>query len=254
MGLGLPGAGNFAASTNMMNIGLNYSANGGLSGNVAGFNVSQYGVSFNPSLTVGYKFTYNPKETRQYVAFGDDDTGDGSGPPVEYSTENANSFIDKNIVRPKGLIDLYADGTVPEGDQYENGRIITSDGRTVDGVTVLPKGWNQRNSYVYLAASVFKTTNLLYIAIQHEFGHVTLNYLGYSSHAHGRWSLKGLDNNYVDYQEALMYSISAAQARMWGMKNQADIFQAKANEYAKSNNVAPIPSNFLNIKHNQPIW
>jgi len=44
--------------SNIMNIGLNYSANGGLSGNYMGLSISQHGVSFNPSITAGVPISF----------------------------------------------------------------------------------------------------------------------------------------------------------------------------------------------------
>jgi len=59
IGFGSVYNGNFInVSSNIMNIGLNYSANGGLSGNYMGLSISQHGVSFNPSITAGVPISF----------------------------------------------------------------------------------------------------------------------------------------------------------------------------------------------------
>jgi len=99
-----------------------------------------------------------------------------------------------------------------------------------------------------LAAKAFRTTELLYITLQHEYGHVILNYLGYTNSAH--FSSK----NYDAFQETIMNKLSSMQAAAWGMNEYRDFYKSESNSYSKSVN---FNSNLYfdysgSIKHNRP--
>jgi len=236
----------------MTSMGVNYSSNGGFSYNAFGAQFDAYGnyQGFDPSIGYSMSFYYNSKEQRNYI-YDSQNRYLGDGSSVEYSDKSVNEFAERNLEPQEGLLGVKADGTVPKGDTYDakNGVIITSSGDRANGVTVMPKGWStNRGSMVYIAKDVCRTTELLYITLQHEYGHVILNYLGYTNSAH--FSSK----NYDAFQETIMNKLSSMQAAAWGMNEYRDFYKSESNSYSKSVN---FNSNLYfdysgSIKHNRP--
>jgi len=238
-GLGFGGLGN-GFNTNMTSIGVNYSSNGGFGFNAYGFQGDTNGnMSFDPSIGYSQSYYYNPKETRQYMS-ADESSAYGNGPKVPYSSENAKNFALENLGERDGLRHLYADGSTPDGDTYENGLIVHNGEGTV-GVTVWEKGWS-RKSDVYLGEKAFRTTEMLYIALQHEYAHVSLNYAGYGG------------SKYHAYQESVAFNLSRQQAREWGMYGLTSYYRDEAAKYGRNVNFTPAYNFTFSIRKIRPVW
>ena len=180
-GLSAPGIslGLVTINTNMSSIGINYSQNGGWSGNYLGAQISKTGMSFDPSFSGSYGFQTGEYGISETLAF--DVRRDGT--PIEYSTESAKDFINrnKNLVA-EGLADIYADGTLPSKNYHHvDGKVINkTTGKEVFGAAK-HKGkkyffWGEGQSDVYLFKNTFINAETLYLTIGHEFTHVNINY------------------------------------------------------------------------------
>jgi hypothetical protein len=96
---------------------------------------------------------------------------------------------------------LHADGSAPEGYTTRDGHIFGSNGKEIGGVTRY-NGILKRSSDVFLSKSSFVSKDVLFMAIQHEYVHVGLNYAGFSNNVHA--------------QEVAAYNVTINQARQWG--------------------------------------
>lgn len=238
-GLGFGGLPN-GFNTNMTSMGVNYSSNGGLNFNISATQFDTHGnMSIDPSIGYSMAFYYNPKETRQYMS-ADESSPYGDGPKVDYSSENANKFALENLGKRDGLRHLYADGSTPYGDTYENGLIMHNGDETL-GVTVWEKGWS-RKSDVYLGENAFRTTEMLYIALQHEFAHVSLNYAGYGG------------SKYHAYQESVAFGLSKRQASEWNLYGLSSYYSVKAIQNAQNVNFTPAYNFTFSIRKIRPVW
>jgi len=129
---------------------------GGMSG---GITAVKHGGSF----WTGKGATFNFTSTFQV---------EGKSDPVEYSTKSAKEFSKRYIGDdPKGLNDLFADGSVPEGYKLaDGGYALSPDGEYAQGVTQYLGGGK---ADVYLFEAGFKSHEQLYLVMQHEYMHVT---------------------------------------------------------------------------------
>jgi hypothetical protein len=102
---------------------------------------------------------------------------------LEYSNEFARDFSDKYISEPKGLNELYANGSFPEGYTLKGNGVFNPKGQEILGVT---KSLGGGQSNVYLAQKAFSSKELLYMTIKHEYIHVELINAGFNISQYGK--------------------------------------------------------------------
>jgi len=91
---------------------------------------------------------------------------------MEYNNEFAKEFSDDNFGEIKGLDELHADASTPNGYTVKsNGTIYNQNSQLVNGVT----HFNGKGYDVYLAKNVFVDKFSLYQTILHEFTHIAIN-------------------------------------------------------------------------------
>jgi len=135
-------------------------ATGGLIGGVSGgFSAVKNGGNFWTGK--GAKFNFSSS-----VQF------DGEGTPVEYSNKSAKEYSSKYIGNnPKGLNELYADGSVPDGYKLiEGGYALSPNGEHAQGVTEYLGIGGKSNVYLY--ESAFQSHEQLFLVMKHEYMHV----------------------------------------------------------------------------------
>ena len=98
-----------------------------------------------------------------------------------------------------------------------------------------------------MAAKAFRTTELLYITLQHEYGHARLNSLGY------------FGKQYHYAQEAIMNSLSCFQASAWGLKTLSKGYMSNSDFYSsKIPNGSDINVNTVDlldqVRNDRPKW
>ena len=162
-------------SSNIMNIGLNYSAKGGLSGNYMGLSISQHGVSFNPSISIGMTLrkgqtisatgdigvteNYNAdistnEQLMQLLASKDIDISDYYANFIDIENQLPQNVIDAGYVRA-------SDGTI--------GRTGSTTRSRIGGITVMNWNWFSKTSQIYM--SPHNSTSALVLSLNHEFIH-----------------------------------------------------------------------------------
>lgn len=226
-GFGLSPAftGNFSVSSNLFNVGFNYSQNGGWSASALGFNYSSQGLIFDPSITVSYSLNWY-----SYIHFEEFESGENipSG-EFQYSDNDLKDIMAEQGVyfRDFGLISVSAwkdfEGyTIIEGKRYyafrgNDGILqkIPANGgeRTIiRGLTkIVGNPWS-RETEIYMSrildkAQFFKTLN-------HELIHA------YHYHIGLHLSLREKFDQYTEYV-AYKYSVSvgshsASSLKKWG--------------------------------------
>ncbi|MBR1513163.1 MAG: hypothetical protein IJ622_02595 [Bacteroidales bacterium] len=126
------------------------------------------------------------------------DVGEG----MEYSNEYAKKFSEMNFSDAKGVDNLYADGTIPDGYTKRGDLVINSKGKPVRGTTVY-NGFG-KGSNVYLYKVAFQSPERLYLTMGHEYLHCAYNYSGKSN---------------AKYQDNGAYSWERGQAEIWKMND-----------------------------------
>jgi hypothetical protein len=124
------------------------------------------------------------------------------GDEMDYSNKYAQNFSDqyfgKNV---KGVNDLYANGSLPNGYTTRGDIVLNPQGNPVRGTTVFLGTGNGSDVYLYKAA--FTSKERLYLTMGHEYLHA-----GYFS--------TGLMN--TKSQHASIYKWEAYQAKAWGFE------------------------------------
>lgn len=124
------------------------------------------------------------------------------GEGMEYSNRYASKFSEENFDFAKGVDNLYADGSIPDGYSKTGDIVFDEKNRPVLGTTEyngIGKG-----SDVYLYKSAFVSKEQLYLTMGHEYIHCAQNF-------NGRCTEK--------YQENAAYSWEKTQAQLWGVTN-----------------------------------
>ena len=173
-------------NTNMFGIGVDYSENGGLSGNFCGASISGAGVSFNPSIGVSLQLRYGTE--RHAYEIEKTSNNDGQKFQFDYDFE-LNEFIAKYVNKDEYNIEkitAYGDDFDMHGDKKtyrdENGWIKEYLGggkeKTLGGITYLKyRGFNTYSD-IYLSRNPDRIS--LIKTINHELTHAYINSLGYS--------------------------------------------------------------------------
>ncbi|MCL2652161.1 MAG: hypothetical protein FWD60_14210, partial [Candidatus Azobacteroides sp.] len=161
------------------------------------------------------------------------------GEDMEYSNEYAQGFSDAHLKEySKGVTNLYADGSMPEGYQKVGDHVQNIKTKEyVNGVTKylgIGKGSN-----VYLYKNSFTSPWKLYITMGHEYVHAGLNGMGFDG---------------IDFQEAYAYKWSNTQAHYVGITE----YESQAAKYAgfldERYSADIINSVFPKYLHNAPVW
>jgi hypothetical protein len=162
------------------------------------------------------------------------------GEGMEYSNKYAKNFSDAHFEDVRGVKNLYADGTMPEGyikvgDYVQN--LKSKD--FVDGLTTyLGKG---KNSNVYLYKNAFTSPEKLFLTMGHEYIHAGFNSLGNSFD--------------VNKQEAVAWDWSNRQSHAWNLSG----YESGAAKYASYNTgfysyrLSRIGRDFMKLI-NKPQW
>ncbi len=126
-----------------------------------------------------------------------------------YTNNNAKNFSDKHFGKVKGLSDLYADGSMPNGYEKVGDDVFNKYGTKVSGTTVKV---GLGKSDVYLYKSAFTSSKQLYVTMGHEYIHV------------GHFN-SGLFN--VNKSEHAAYSWEVAQKQAFGMLKSNQTYNIK---------------------------
>lgn len=212
-------------STNMLSIGIDYSQNGGFSGNYLGMSIASDGsMSFNPSIGVSATAKWGEMNLKSSDPTPLDPSDKSGKPDVEYGDNAAIVKKSKSWFKwPKSLSTIYADGSGGVGQKGEE---------YVYGKTIF-KGFR---STIYLSEGAYKSNAFLFMILQHEFGHVYMNQYGKS--------------DFTDAQEVAAYNLSYNQATIWGMTEYANWFANNGSAYDASNknNLYPITLRAISLK------
>jgi len=172
---GLPGG----LFSNMTGFGVNCSQNGGLSGNVFGMQMTQNGMSFNPSIGASYSIcVYSSKSSISNFSNADLGVTDKAHAEIGTNRQKDELIINKRVMwHSLGVDDIDMENEFfpdqMEGySRSDDGKIHFTDenGKSsiIGGVTVSERGWFPQ-SKVYM--SPFNTEKNFIIALNHEFIH-----------------------------------------------------------------------------------
>ena len=91
------------------------------------------------------------------------------GEGMEYSTEYAQSFSERNFGSPKNVNQLFANGQFPKGKgyYYDGDYVLNKNGEVVLGLT--KHNGLGRGSDIYLFKAAFRSKEQLYLTMGHEF-------------------------------------------------------------------------------------
>jgi len=208
-GFGNPALGVF--STNMMNVGINYSSNGGWSGNYLGVSISKNGAVFDPSFGASLNFKWGT-EVNEYVY---DFNGELENQKFAFQNDyELNQFIDKYINKEEyGVLEITA--------YKENFRVFESGNseffyyRDKDGI-IYKSSVNggvpfKIGGVAYARHSGLKTYTSIYMSrltnrtnfikvLNHELTHAYHNFNGYRN--------KMSRNEYKRFTESSAYYVS----------------------------------------------
>ena len=156
---------------------------------------------------------------------------------MEYSNEYTKEFSDEYFGNVKGLDNLYADGSMPNGYTQKGDFVINAKGQNIGGVTVyngIGKGSN-----VFMFKASFTSMEHLYLNMGHEYIHVYFN-------------ATGTNGNLVS-QERVAYKWNINQAKTWNMDYSH--YQNMYNHYLgkeAARYTYALPVGFLDIRPKRP--
>lgn len=132
------------------------------------------------------------------------------GEGMEYSTEYAQSFSERNFGSPKNVNQLFANGQFPKGKgyYYDGDYVLNKNGEVVLGLT--KHNGLGRGSDIYLFKAAFRSKEQLYLTMGHEFLHAAFYSPGID-----------LQQHYYD-THAVIYDWSLKQALAWS-KSSVDL-------------------------------
>jgi len=137
---------------------------GGIIGGITtGISVTNHGGDFLSGKGANFDQVSITPETDEEITVGDG---------MEYNNEYAEEYSDDNFGKIKGLDNLHADATAPNGYTVKsNGTIYNPNGQQVNGVT----HFNGKGYDVFLGKNVFVSKYNLFLTLGHEYTHIALN-------------------------------------------------------------------------------
>lgn len=178
---------------------------GGLVGGISGgINAFKYGGNFWSGEGATFD-SYSGTTTGNEVQIGEN---------MDYSTNYAQKWSDENFWKNvKGVTELRADFTTPEGYSTIGDRVLNKQGKFVKGTTEY-LGFG-KGSRVYLYCDAFVSQDMLYLTLGHEYIHAGFNDLGLMNGKNQHASIYKWEN----YQTAAFgYDVTDSNAKYKSFK------------------------------------